>query len=254
MEETLQKLYETAAALALNSAPPVQLPEICDQFGIRIRRDSEKRRSLKHAFLFQADQIVEIVLPEGIAKSSEFTAWERFLIAHELGHFFLSRLKAPKPFGAREYWSTERACDRFARQLLLPFREVSQTVMVAGESATDLLSATLHLQTKWSVPWPVAAHEVAGFARTVHFFRLQSKGGRIRVSASTMPNKGGTGSIIPEMSSLGALLRDLPPNGNRPKRMPIERCGGIRILASATDVAVYRVGLSEYRMASRSAQ
>ena len=192
-------------------------------------------------------------LPEGALTADGFTTWERFLVAHELGHFFLSQFKVPKPLGSREYWNTERVCDKFARQLLLPSREVSQVVTVAGDSTKDLLSATLHLHTKWAVPWPVAAFEVADYAKTVHFFRLQSKEDRFRVSASTLPNKLRTGCIIAATSSLGSLLRDLPQNDGKPKQVPVARFGDFEILSRVTDVAVYRAGLSEYRIATRPA-
>jgi hypothetical protein len=253
MDDIVFKLYETAATLALSSPPPVHLRAICDLYGIKIRRSSEKRKGVRHAFLFQTSEVSEIVLPDNGPNPRDFTAWDRFLIAHELGHYFLCQLKAPKPLGEREYWHTEKACDEFARRLLLPSKEVAQVVMVAGDSAVDLLNATLHLQTKWFVPWPVAAHEVAGATGAVHFFRLQAKEGRIRVSVSTLPNKGGTGSTISETSSLGALLLDLPQNCGKSERVPKDRLSDLKILSTAIEVAVCRAGINEFRVATRPA-
>lgn len=248
MDEMVLKLFEIAATLARKSPAPVHLRAICNHYGIKIKRVSSNRKGVRHAFLLQASECMEILLPE--SNSDELTPWERFLVAHELGHFFLMQLNAPKPLGNREYWNTEKICDQFARKLLLPSKEVTKTVMVAGDSAADLLNATLYLQTKWFVPWPVAAHEVAGATKTVHFFRLQAKEGRIRISVSTLPNKNGTGSTILETSPLGLLLRDLPQNCNKSAQVPKERVSDLKILSTAMDVAVCRAGANEFRIAT----
>lgn len=250
MDEVFRKLYATADTLARDSSPPVELRSICDRFGIIIRRSTSRQDGLKRAFLFQRNDATEIVLPEGAVGQNSFTIWDRFLIAHELGHYFLSELKAPKPLGPQEYWETERICDRFARRLLLPTREVPAVIADASKSATEFLSATAHLHLKWAVPWPVAAHQVAECSESVHFFRIVHDQNQFRVKVSTLPEKRQTGRKIPAMSPLGSLLQQFRQTGGSPEQIPLSQLHDFDLLANSSDAAVHRVGLKEYRVAA----
>lgn len=250
MDEVIRKLCETADALARNSPPPVEIRTLCFRFGVQIRRDSSSRLDGKRAFLVQTTQGVEIVLPRTDSDVNEFSTRDRFLAAHELGHFLLAQFRVPKPLGAREYWLTESLCDMFARRLLLPTREVSAAVSASGNTAVGLLGATLSLKRRWAVPWAVAAHEVNGAVGLVHFFNFIAVADRFRVNTSTLPNKRGINRMIPASSPLGSLLRDLPRHDEKPKPIPAGEFGGFDPLNGAADAAVYRAGLNEYRIAT----
>lgn len=250
-EEVLRELYERAYTLARNTLRPVAVDSICDRLGIRITRTAgaTNRSGGKRAFLLQASDGAQIVLPATSNEPNRFTPWERFLIAHELGHYFLSRLQVAKPLGSREYWQTERVCDTFARRLLLPTNEVAAVVSIARSSAADLLGATLHLHVNWDVPWPVAAHEVSECARTVYFFKVVTGERRFRISVSTLPNKRQTGRIIEVESLLGRLLLELPHHGSKPRA--ITNLQGLKALsADVADAAICRAGNTAYRVAA----
>jgi hypothetical protein len=189
------------------------------------------------------------MLPESVP-NDKVSPWERFLIAHELGHYFLSELRVPKPLGSREYWETEKICDTFARRLLLPTSEVAAVVSITRASATELLGATLHLHVTWDVPWPVAAHEVSECARTVYFLRVVTDEHRFRVSVSTLPDKRQTGRFIPPESSLGQLLLKLPQHGGRPQAVPAKNLPSLEPLGAVADAAICRAGRNEYRVAA----
>lgn len=251
-EEALRELYETAHTLARNTPRPVGVSSICDRLGIRITRAAAKNRTGgKRAFLLQASNAAQIVLPETSNESNRFTPWERFLIAHELGHYFLSQLQVAKPLGSREYWQTEKVCDTFARRLLLPASEVAAVVSLAKSSAAELLGATLHLHVNWDVPWPVAAHEVSECARTVYFFKVVADERRFRISASTLPDKRQTGRIIEMESSLGRLLLELPHHGRKPRTLSVANLPSLKALgADVADGAICRASSTEYRVAA----
>jgi hypothetical protein len=250
MNDLIQKLCETADALARNSPPPVEIRGLCFRFGVQIRRDSSQRVEGKRAFLVESSQAVEIVLPPTDLEGNELSTWDRFLVAHELGHFLLSQLKVPKPLGAREYWRIEGLCDMFARRLLLPASEVSTAVFASGNSAVGLLGATLNLRKRWAVPWAVAAHEVTGSVGLVHFFNFIAVADRFRVKTSTSPNRRGINRMIPASSSLGSLLRDLPRHDQKPKRISVAEIEDFEPLKCAVEAAAYRAGINEYRIAA----
>jgi hypothetical protein len=248
-EEVLREFYETAHTLGHTLLRPVAVDSICDNLGIRITRSATNRNGVKRAFLLQANNGTQIVLPETSNKSNRFTAWERFLIAHELGHYFLSKLQIAKPLGPKEYWQIEKVCDTFARRLLLPANEVAAIVSIANSSAAELLGATLHLHVNWAVPWAVAAHEVSECTRTVYFFNVVAGERRFRISLSTLPDKRRIGRIIEEESSLGRLLQELPHHGNKPR--VITNLKSLQALsADVADAAICRAGTTMYRVAA----
>jgi hypothetical protein len=249
MNELTPRLYETADYLARESSPPVELYKLCNRFGIRIVRRLSKPLGKKRALLLQNGDSFEILLPE--SDSNEFTAWERFLIAHELGHFFLSDMRVPKPLGEREYWLTESICDQFARRLLLPSREVSSVISISGNSASDLLGATLLLNRKWAVPWMAAAFEVTSHVKAVHFLNVTTDGGHFRVAASTFPNKRGLHSPIARHSVFGEYLRSLPKakSSGGFTALPIAKLHDFEPLSGVSEGALYSLRPNDYQIA-----
>jgi len=250
-DEVLRKLYDMASDLAANAKSPVEIRTICDRLGIPVKRAIavNDRQTMKRAFLHQSGDITEIVLPKTTADAVRLNRWEKFLIAHELGHYFLSKFRVPKPLGSREYWEVEKVCDTFARRLLLPTAEVVAVLSICQGSAVDLLAATVHLHLRFDVPWPVAAHEVSDCARKVYFFKVIADDQRFRVSASTLPNKRQTGRHIAFESSFGRLLRELPARNDKPQKITTLDAALFEPLHNINDAAVYRAG-REYRVAT----
>jgi hypothetical protein len=250
-ENVLRELYETALSMTRNATRPIDVRSICNRLGIQIKRGgaATKPASVKRAFLHQTGDANQIVLPAATGETDRFSPWERFLIAHELGHYFLARLRVPKPLGSREYWEAEKVCDTFARRLLLPTSEVIAIVSISQSSAAELLGATVHLHLAWDVPWPVAAHEVSECARTVYFFKVVADESRFRVSVSTLPDKRQTGRLIAADSSLGRLLLQLPHQGGKPQAIPAQNLPSLEPLGAVADAAICRAG-REYRVAA----
>ena len=244
-EVALRGLFQAACDLAQRHSRPVELRTICDDLGVQIRRTEG---GAAKALLVEREEIFEILLPTGGSDHDGFTAWERFLIAHELGHVLLHRFRVQKPLGKSEYWKMEAICDSFARRLLLPRDAISEILRVAGTSTSDRLRATLDLQRQWNIPWPVAAFEVAECDPTLHFFRITSLNGRLRVSVSTLPNKRQSGRLIDEKSPLAAFLRDLKKNAS-PVRIPTDTLHVLAGQPGARDAAVLRATQTEYRIA-----
>lgn len=112
-------LREAASRLRGDSCCPVALRPICRQLGVQgIRRD--KLQDAK-SVLVNATTSPTIILNCSEGQPGEpSTNWERFLIAHEIGHLVLHQLGAKPPSGRSEYWKLEKLCDAFARQLLIP--------------------------------------------------------------------------------------------------------------------------------------
>jgi hypothetical protein len=244
-EVVLGRLFQAACDLAQRYSRPVQLGTICNDLGVYVRRtDGRSQRAL----LVEREDVFEILLPSGMSHDDRFTTWERFLIAHEIGHVFLRRFRVQKPLGKSEYWKMEVICDSFARRLLLPRDAVSKTLEIVGGSASDRLRATLELQRQWDIPWPVAAFEVAECAPCFQFFRISSSNRRFRVSVSTLPNKRQSGRLIDEESSLAVLLRGLKKS-SQPVLIPMVTLRSIDGLSEAMDAAVLRATETEYRIA-----
>jgi hypothetical protein len=229
LEQYQFTLDESASRLRESSPCPVALRPICRQLGVRgIRRHKlEGARSL----LVDASSGPVIILNTSLAgvgrQREKFTKWERFLIAHELGHLVLHQCGVKNPSGRSEYWKLEQLCDAFARRLLIPDHVVTEASDCESPRAIDRLKATLRLVERCSVPWSVTAQRLSDIDDGAVFFRLAlMDGGEFKVVVSTRPSHLGIGQRIKPGTHLHQTLSGLF-RPTRPHEMETKRLVGI---------------------------
>lgn len=201
-------LRKLATELRADSGAYTPVGPICRKLGV----ESVKRKNLSvgHSLLVDAGSSPKILLrnrSETPAGSDPFTSWERFLIAHELGHLLLRKLNMEQPAGRSEYWQVETLCDAFARQLLIPEQCIRGHLSATDISPDLLLQATFSIAEKAKVPWSAAAHRVGEFVSEVGFFKMAaSLNAGYRVTVSTLPYHRGRGQKFHPGSELCQLI------------------------------------------------
>jgi hypothetical protein len=169
-DTTYAMLAEAAEVLASRRAIPIEIGELCRELGVAIRRAPVGRA---RALLVDAKKNPKILLPARDHLSDNYSPWERFLIAHELGHLVLHRKNVPKPLSPSEYWRTESCCDAFARWLLIPEAQFGKFGKRAANTAAQRLNFTRYLETTAAVNWAAAAMRVADWHSDVAFLHLR---------------------------------------------------------------------------------
>jgi hypothetical protein len=190
-------LEESAYRLAGSYSRFVPIGPICRQLGV-----SELRRGRLEgpkSLLVDAELRPTIILNtlDGQCSKGEFTGYERFLIAHELGHLVLHQHGAKNPFGPNEYWKVEGLCDEFARCLLIPDDVVKRLASQNQPTAVHRLSAAREVAIECEVHWAAAASRVSELTDDTFFFRLaEASAGAFRIVVSTHPEKRGIRQLI----------------------------------------------------------
>jgi hypothetical protein len=229
-------LDESSAKLRESSPCPVPLRPICRLLGVHgIRRDKlEGARSL----LVDASMRPVIILNDSLGGTGrhreQFTKWERFLIAHELGHLVLHQCGAKNPSGPSEYWKLEKLCDAFARRLLIPDHVVKEARDYESTRAVDRLRATFRLVERCSVPWSVVAHRLCDINNEAVFAQVASmKGGGFKVVVSTRRNHKGVGQCIKPGTEIHEMLSDqFRPTPHEVEAKTLEGIAGIKEIRS----------------------
>jgi hypothetical protein len=198
-------LRAAAASLSSEKQLPVRLRPVCRELGVA----SIKRSNLDaaSALLVDASSKPKILINSagvGTGRGADsFTPWERFLIAHELGHLILHRNKVPCPSGTSEYWQMEVLCDDFAQRLLIPELVANEEVSGNHKDASKCLTLALDIAKLARVPWFIAASRLADWEDNVAFFRLiQHEEGGYKVVLSTLKRKQGIGQRIKQGTRL----------------------------------------------------
>ncbi len=212
-EDYLSTLFESVPKLTQGSRFPVRLRPICRQLSVHgIRREKlQGSKSLLIDARVKPIIIINSSRTVAPAPNNSFTSWERFLIAHELGHLVLQQHGAKNPSGPSEYWKLEQICDAFARRLLIPDEFVTRISEEAGKSAIERLRATFLVAKQCTVPWSAAALRLTEEHEGAVFFQLVpvSTGG-FKVLVSTYPNRRGLGQHIKPGTNLhGTLSRQI---------------------------------------------
>jgi len=178
-----------------------------------------------------------------------FTNWERFLIAHEIGHLVLHQHGAKPPSGSSEYWKLEKLCDAFARQLLIPESVVAETANNSRCEAIDQLRATLFIVGRCYVPWSAAALRMSDTCGDAAFFRLtEVANGGFKVVVSTCPNHQGIGQLIRAGSRLCQTLEDFIKTSGTSQEIEAQKLSGIAGIENVRSGAACRVR-REFRLA-----
>jgi len=252
MINSLPKTYEatlrhSADWLTRNESFPIDPYAICDRLGVVVDRSPDV--PARRAHIVSSSGRVSVLLgSRECSTSKELSDWERFLVAHELGHFILYKEHNAKPLGKSEYWKHERLCDSFAHWLLIPAREAHAAATNGGTSAIARLDGSCKLERDARVPWPVAASAISEVDQNSVFFKVADlDSSHLSVRFSTLPNKKGIHRKVERASLTGKLLLQVQP---LPSIQYVD-CVVIRELlwSEAQSCAAVRTGGLEIRLA-----
>jgi Zn-dependent peptidase ImmA (M78 family) len=191
--------------LANTTQFPFNLGRLCSQLGVSlIYKEGISRFNAYIANSGRNWETAAVFLPtEGFGSS-----YERFCIAHELGHLLLFRELDARPEGGSDYWRFEELCDEFARKLLVPEDVVKDHLCC--RDPISALKSSLMLARVSKVPWIHAARRISEFQSGVYFLRLTvAPSKRIKVLASSFPNQKERGRLIDEPTEFSKVLRSL---------------------------------------------
>lgn len=162
-------LQDSAGKLA--ASPAADILALCNRLGVKIRKTYSK--DYKNASLVLAPSGYEISLPCPSRENSKFSSFQRFLLAHELGHVLLEREFSATAASEGDYWQFEELCDYFARAVLLPEAYIKSKLGKTEASPRDRLGLTNFIANNTSVPWPAVAHRVVEFDKQFALFRVE---------------------------------------------------------------------------------
>jgi uncharacterized protein DUF955 len=240
-------LRQAADWLVAGGEFPIDVLRVCAKLGVAVGRSATVPE--RKAKIVSSDSGARILLGPGrLADTLELTGWDRFLIAHELGHLILYKEHNAKPLGESEYWKHERLCDSFAHWLLIPACKAHEAAAVREPTASARLAASCGLERSGRVPWPVAASAISEVDENVVFFKVADLDKpHLRVRFSTLSNKKGIHTKVDRASPAGKALLAIP------LRNPIQEvnCSFIRDLlwSKAQSCAAVRFGDPEIRVA-----
>lgn len=176
-------LMDAAERLASRRAIPLSIAELCDELGVKIERGATGRA---RALLVDAKKEPRILLQIRDRAAERYTAWERFLIAHELGHLVLHHKDIPKPKKPGEYWEVEGLCDAFARRLLAPESRFGNLGRSAENTPVQRLNLARYIERAAEITWAAAAMRVSDWHPSAVFFHLRREdGGQLKVAFSS---------------------------------------------------------------------
>lgn len=186
--DPLKLLLQAAELINVQVKLPVALPPICQAFGVKVERSNT---GSARALLLNARTKPRIVLNTRYAVNTALSPWERFLIAHELGHLLLHRYGITRPQTPSQYWQTEALCDAFARALLVPERLAVLPLCEEGaERVLEYFRIANDLRNIAHVDWATAVSRIADWDSRALFLRLQKDHeGRYVVRFTTLPKR-----------------------------------------------------------------
>jgi hypothetical protein len=216
-----------AATLSASSGTiPVYVKEVCEKLGIALQR-SDKVPPLKcYLSIDPSNDVPVLVLLSKVGTPG--SPFERFCVAHEVGHFLLLRGFKALPQTKSEYWKHEDLCDDFARHLLIP-KEAIETNSDSLSTCQTYLEACHDLSSIAKVPWIHAAIRIAEAQSRIHYLRCswtpnwasfrgkslvegknpQSDENLFIVLSTTLPRRKGQIKQITQRSPLYAPLKHL---------------------------------------------
>lgn len=249
LESCRSALLQEAERLSAYCDIPVPAASICKVLGVRLRRTHLDSQG---AFLVNVERDPEILLSDQVEQKEKLTKWERFLVAHELGHFILHRSTLPKPLGESEYWKHEHLCDAFARTLLLPLKHIHYLDRRFANEPAAKLNLILHLEKKAVVPWAAAAHRITELNSKIVFIGISRKKGRFRVNVTTLSNGQERGRLIRFDSKICRFFEELKPDWV-PRHIEVELLDVFPSFRSvASRAAAIRTSSGDFRLAISS--
>lgn len=197
-----QILTNAARDLTRGESLPINIEHIC------ARLEVEHERNLLDYSRAHLTGKSKINLPTS-PESEYFSAKDRYLIAHEIGHIVLVELCSATPLGKSQYWQFEDLCNGFARQLLIP-QEAIPNLPKSISSPREALSFSSDLAREAFVPWPTAAWRLtelfSEFALLDIFVRRQRGTLVMKINASTLPRKQLQQKTLDIQKGLGKML------------------------------------------------
>jgi hypothetical protein len=243
-EQFREMLRDRAQRLTSAFALPIPIETITRDLGVNIRRHSVNR---KKARLMGSATKAEISLPAGTRPAQQFSKWDRFLIAHELGHVILQRECNAAPLGPREYWIHERLCDAFARWLLLP-EHFHRKAIDCPARADQKLNFSRYIERIGCVPWPVAAFRISEWDSGVAFLRLTREADKYKVTVSTFPDKKEVNRRFPLQHPLSRVASELKV-GQSPTTIDSAVFASLPSVGKLSGVSMTKISDEELRVA-----
>lgn len=199
---------------------PVLVRDLCSNLDVGLtRRESVPRNKAYLSFDPSTHKPPLIILPLGRPED-----YQRFCVAHELAHYFLSKKFNLTPNTSSEYWQHEEICDDFARHLLIPDSFISEKLENMTDNPRDYLHLCGEIRQLARVPWTQAAIRIAESIPNITYLRCEprysqeSKGTQksishepqdFKIMSTTLPRKQGTGILIKRDWPLFETLNDI---------------------------------------------
>lgn len=213
-DELRESLRAWAVELsAKTTTPPVLVRDVCKELGVKVTKS--ERVPLNKAYLSidpTKSSRAEILLPKKVIGS-----FERFCVAHELGHYLVYLAFGMVPKGESEYWKHEQLCDEFARNLLLPTPFIAGKVAgPSGQGAEHYLRLCESVARQAWMPWTQTALRLTEFRDDITYLKCRQFPLReLKFVTTTHPHQKGRGKIVDRGSKLWALLTSLIERANK---------------------------------------
>ena len=204
-------LRDWAAELAAQSSEvPVLVSRVCRLLGVEIKKSNAVP---KHKAYLSIDPTQEppaqIALPR-----KEIRDFERFCIAHEVGHYLLIVHFKLSPKNDDEYWDHERVCDEFARHLLIPERYLKGRLDRDIFDAQRYLLFCRNLHNLARIPWIHAGKRISEARNEVAFFRCQKDAHGISIVSSSTVRATSRPVSLRRQSKLYVIVNSLLTRAN----------------------------------------
>lgn len=186
MKDIKNEIELIAKELIASRPIPIYLHDICNRLNISVA--SADLKNQKAMGVFTKDGFVIRVNHF----SGNFNSFKSFLIAHEIGHFILSKKLNILQGSIEDYWKQEYLCDYFARLILLPDSHVKSIIVNCSSAPLDQYKLSLFLSKKFNANWKTCAHRISDYNKHLAFFQLAA-GGELQekffiFESSTLPN------------------------------------------------------------------
>lgn len=173
LAETYRSVLRRAAEEFSEHEPvPIDLTLLCHRLGVRVARYPFEKIKAR-AILVYGRIMPEIWLRATSDGSQSYRPYERFAIAHEIGHLVLRKECGASLSDQSPYWLHESLCDEFAADLLIPERQLQPLVERTPNEASAQFGLCVELATTCNVTWETAATRLANFDHSLVMLGLK---------------------------------------------------------------------------------
>lgn len=200
---------QEAARKLVPSSPSFDIEALCNRLNVKIRKTPTD--DYRNATLVLTPSGYEIRVPHTAKTNSKLSSFQRFLLAHELGHLLLEQKFSSMPMTSSDYWQYEDLCDYFARAVLLPEAYIKMKIDKTPTNPKDRLGLTNFIALDAHVPWPAVAHRMVEFDSQFALFRIKVLPAlldkpKIVIDVSTLKDKALQNCEFSDDNELGRLL------------------------------------------------